>query len=337
MSEFRKDPLTGNWVIIAPERNLRPNQFEKREKFKHMGSPETCPFCPGNEGKTPPEVYSLRDASTLPDSPGWKIRVVPNKFPILNREAELRWVDKGFFQGISGFGYHEVIIESPEHFKTISDMELSDIERVFFTYQERLKDLKKDERVKYVIVFKNHGEEAGASISHPHSQLVALPLVPPDVENRIQNLREFYIKEGKCILCFMIEKEVKSGERVVAENEGFVAFTPFASGFPFELLIVPKVHSSSFVNLNKKERMLLAEIYREVLRRIDFVLENPCYNVIFHMSPFYGNHDEYYHWYLQIIPQITRLAGFEIGSGVIVNVVSPEQAADFLRRAEWKK
>lgn len=337
MSEFRRDLLTGNWVIIAPERNLRPHQFEKRKKFKHVGSPEVCPFCPGNERKTPPEVYSLRDASTLPDSPGWKIRVVPNKFPILARGAELRWVNKGFFQSISGFGYHEVIIESTYHFKTISDMETGEIERIFFTYQERLKDLKRDERIKYVVIFKNHGEEAGASISHPHSQLVALPLVPPDVENRIQNLRKFYINKEKCALCFIIEEEVKSGERVIAENKGFVAFAPFASRFPFELLLVPKVHSSSFVSLSKDERILLAKIYRDVIRRMDFVLEHPCYNVILHIPPFYGNHEEYYHWYIQIIPQLTRVAGFEVGSGIIVNVISPEQAADFLRRAEWKK
>ncbi len=337
MSEFRKNPVTGRWVIIAPERNLRPHQFGKREKFRHVGSPESCPFCPGNEKETPPEVYALRKPSTPPDSPGWEVRVVPNKYPILDRQAELRWFDRALFKRITGFGYHEVIIETTDHYKTIPEMEIEEIEKIFFTYQKRLNALRGDKRIKYVIIFKNHGEEAGASISHSHSQLLALPFVPPSVEKEIEVVKEFYLKEGNCALCLMLQEEMKGKERIVEKNEQFVAFIPFASDFPFEVWIAPRGHSSSFENLNKEGIRRLAEIYRNVLRRVDSVLERPCYNAVLHTAPFEGEHKEYFHWYLQIIPQITRIAGFEMGSGILVNVAPPEQAADFLRRAEWKK
>jgi len=337
MSEFRKNPVSGSWVIVAPERNLRPHDFAQRKKFQNLGSPETCPFCAGNESLTPPEVFALRPSHSPANTPGWEIRVVPNKFPILDKKEELIKGKTLFFERISGFGFHEVIIETPEHFKTVTRMSLDEVCKIFFTYLERIKHIKTDERIKYITIFKNHGEEAGASISHSHSQLMALPIIPPDKVQEMKNLRNYYTVRGKCLLCEIIKEELKKDERIVEKNDKFVAITPYASKFPYEVWIIPINHQSDFYEIKEGDIKDLAEIYRSILRKIETALDNPCFNMILHMRPFAKDGQEYFHWYIQVLPHLTRLAGLEWGSNIFVNITPPEKAAEILRRTQWRE
>ncbi len=337
MSELRKDPLSGRWVIIAPERGLRPIQFGRRSKFHHKGTPKECPFCPGNEGKTPNEIFAIRDILSPKNSPNWEIRVMPNKYPILRVEEKMVKSGEGIYDKMSGIGAHEIIIETPSHYETIPRMPLERVEKIIFTYRERIRDLKNDIRLKQILIFKNHGEEAGASLSHAHSQLIALPIIPKRIMEEMEGARKYYQFRERCPICDIVAQELEDGKRVVEENEGMVAIEPFSSRFPFEVWIIPKKHSPNFGDVNDKEVKQLAEIYQSILRKMDVALEEPCFNMILHTKPYIEEGSPYYHWHVQIIPQITRIAGFEWGSGIFVNTVPPEEAAEFLRKATWKK
>ena len=241
MPELRKDPIVGRWVIISTDRAKRPTDFA-RDAVKIKGG--FCPFCYGNEAKTPPEILAYRPSSNgntpQKDSPGWTVRVVPNKFPALGIEGNLNKQAEGMFDKMNGIGAHEVVIETPDHNATLASLSSKKIEDVLWAFRDRILDLKKDRRFKYILLFKNHGEAAGASLEHSHSQLIALPIVPIYVVEELQGAKQYYIYKERCVFCDAIRQEMDNGTRVVAENEDFLTLAPYAPRFPFETWILPK-------------------------------------------------------------------------------------------------
>lgn len=329
MPELRKDPISGRWVIISIERGKRPSDFGMRISPKKGGF---CAFCEGNEHTTPPEILAFRPDKGAPDTPGWTLRVVPNKFPALHVEGKENRVGEGIYDRMNGVGAHEVIIENPDHNLTLSSLPLKSVEDTLWAFHQRMTDLKQDDRFKYVLIFKNEGDEAGASLEHSHSQIIALPIIPHLVQEEIDQSRQYYGYKERCIFCDIIHQETSDKNRIISENEEFVALAPFAPRSPFETMILPKRHESSFL-LNKNFN-LLAGIIQKTLKQIDRVLEMPPYNLMVHTSPFHDETNNYYHWHIEIIPKLTKIAGFEWGSGFYINPTPPEEAAKFMREAE---
>jgi UDPglucose--hexose-1-phosphate uridylyltransferase len=329
--ELRKDPITGRWVIIATDRAKRPTDFV-REKVEIHGS-GFCPFCSGNEAKTPPEILAYRKDGGQRDTPGWSLRVVSNKFPALGIEGTLNRQGEGLYDKMNGIGAHEVIIETPDHSMTLASMPARAVEDVLWAFRDRILDLKKDRRFKYILIFKNHGEAAGASLEHTHSQLIALPVVPKRVREEVDNAKEYYNFKERCIFCDIIRQEVEDGVRTIAENKSFIALAPYAPRFPFEMWVVPKVHQSAFEESQKHAFEQLAVILKDMLTRLDRVLDSPAYNFIIHSSPIPEASNDYYHWHFEIMPKLTKVAGFEWGTGFYINPTPPEESAKFLREA----
>jgi UDPglucose--hexose-1-phosphate uridylyltransferase len=332
LPEFRRDPVIGRWVILSTDRIQRPSDFQKC--YSLLPALPLCPFCPGNEALTPPEILAYRTPGTLPDSPGWEIRVVPNKFPALRIEGDLDREGDGLYDRMNGVGAHEVIIETPDHKATIERLSQKHLEDLWWVYRDRILDLRKDLRLKTVLVFKNHGPAAGATLEHPHSQLIALPIVPTNVQAEVDGCRQHYRNKERCVYCDIIRHESRDRTRVVAENEDFLCVVPFAARFPFELLIVPKRHRSCYEDIERFEVEGLARLAADTLGRIDRVLGAPPFNLLLHTSPLREPTGDYYHWHIEIIPKLTQVAGFEWGAGFYINPVFPEEAAVFLREAE---
>lgn len=332
MPELRKDPITGRWVIISTDRGKRPMDF-LRDEVK-PGDAKNCPFCAGHESKTAPELLVYGRNGGAPNTPGWSIRVVPNKFPALKIEGELDREGEGLFDKMNGVGAHEVIIEAPEHTATISTIPERALEDVLWAYRDRMLDLKNDKRFRYVLIFKNHGEAAGATADHPHSQLIALPIVPRRVREEVDSAWHYYDEKERCIFCDIIRQEMDTGERVVAENEHFITMTPYASRFPFEMWLLPKVHGSSYENNQSTLYASLARMLKDVLMRMDAALDRPAFNFMIHTSPIGEEINDHYHWHVEIIPKLTKVAGFEWGTGFYINPTPPEEAARFLREAK---
>ncbi len=332
MPEFRRDPVVGRWVILSADRIQRPNDFEKC--YSLLPALPLCPFCPGNEAQTPSEILAYRTPGTLPDSPGWDIRVVPNKFPALRIEGDLRREGDGLYDRMNGVGAHEVIIETPDHKATFERMPQKHLEDLLWVYRDRILDLRKDLRLRSVLVFKNHGPAAGATLEHPHSQLIALPIVPINVEAEVEGSRRHYRNKERCVYCDIIRQESRDRTRIVEENEDFLCVVPFAARFPFELLILPKLHRSCYEDIERFEVEGLARLFADTLRRIDRVLGVPPFNFLMHTSPLREPTEDFYHWHIEIIPKLTQVAGFEWGAGFYINPVFPEEAAVFLREAE---
>ena len=329
MPELRKDPISGRWVIISIERGKRPSDFGMRVSPKKGGF---CAFCEGNEHTTPSEIMAFRPGSGQPNTPGWNLRIVPNKFPALNVVGELDRVGEGIFDKMNGVGAHEVIIECPDHNLTLSTMPIKYVEDVLWAFHQRMEDLKKDKRFKYILVFKNEGDDAGASLEHTHSQLIALPIVPQLVEEELFQAKQYHEYKERCIFCDIIHQETASKTRVISENDDFIAIAPFASRSPFETMILPKKHESSFAPNNNVNN--LAQILQRTLKQIDKVLDLPPYNFMIHTSPFKNEKNDYYHWHIEILPKLTKIAGFEWGSGFHINPMPPEEAAQFMRDAK---
>jgi UDPglucose--hexose-1-phosphate uridylyltransferase len=329
--ELRKDPITNRWVIISTDRAKRPTDFV-REKVTIRGS-GFCPFCPGNELKTPPEIIAYRPDGSSRNQPGWTLRVVPNKFPALGIEGILNRQGEGLYDKMSGIGAHEVIIETTDHQLILASMPVRRVEDVIWSYRDRILDLKKDRRFRYILIFKNHGEAAGASLEHTHSQLIALPVVPKRVREEVDSAREYYNFKERCVFCDILRQETEASIRVIAENSDFVALAPFAPRFPFETCILPKVHQSAFEESQKHEYENLARILKEMLMRLDKVLDSPAYNYIIHTSPLTETNNDHYHWHVEIMPKLTKVAGFEWGTGMYINPTPPEEATRFLREA----
>jgi len=331
MSELRKDPITGRWVIISTERLKRPSDF-RLERATTLGA-EDCPFCAGREDLTPPEVLAYRQNGAAANGPGWDLRVVPNKFPALMVEGSLEREAEGMFDRMNGIGAHEVIIETPDHGKTLASMSEAEIERVLWAYRERILDLKKDIRFRYILIFKNHGAAAGATLEHTHSQLIALPIVPDFVREEIDGARRHFAAKERCVFCDIIRQETAAGRRVILENAEVVALAPYAPRFPFETWLLPSRHGARFEEAPREEYEALARLLKSVLIRMDRALEAPAYNLIIHSSPFSEETTEYYHWHVELIPKLTKVAGFEWGTGFYINPTSPEEAARVLREA----
>lgn len=330
MPELRKDPIIGRWVIISTERGKRPSSFRSPGKKPADGF---CPLCPGNEDKTPPEVFAYRPPGSHPDTPGWSLRVVPNKFPALRIEGELDRRAEGIYDKMNGIGAHEVIIESPGHNDTLATISPSHLANVLLTYSSRINDLYKDRRFKFISVFRNQGEAAGASLAHPHSQIIALPIVPKRLMEEIEGAENHFHHKERCIYCDIIRQEREQGTRIISENRDFLSLAPFASRFPFETWILPRQHSSSFEEISEHLYGSLAEIFSETVRRLTATLEDPPYNIMLHTSPLGDKINDHYHWHFEIFPRLTRVAGFEWGSGFYINPTAPEEAAQFLREA----
>lgn len=331
MTELRRDPVIGRWVIISTERGKRPSDFGKEIE---TGVGKFCPFCPGNEDKTPPEILAYHDATREKNAPGWWVRVVPNKFPALQIEGSLNRQGEGMYDKMNGVGAHEVVIETSDHAVDFPDLQDKRAEDVIWAFRDRIMDLKKDPRFEYILVFKNKGAAAGASLSHPHSQLIATPVVPKHVRELVNGAKNYFEYKERCVFCDMIKQEITTGQRVVTENDDFVAFVPFAARFPFEVWILPKVHDSDFEDLQKHEVVNLSRLLQGVLRRMKEVLDNPPYNFIILNSPLRESKLPHYHWHLEIMPKLTKVAGFEWGSGFYINPTPPEESAKFLREAE---
>ncbi len=328
--ELRKDPIVGRWVIIAPDRARRP--VAAGAETAPAAGP--CPFCEGQEVHTPHEILAYRADGTRPDEGGWRVRVVPNKFPALQVEGDLNKRGEGVYDKMSGVGAHEVIIECPRHETTLTALSEENVREVLWIYRDRLLDLKKDPRLVYGLVFKNVGAAAGASLEHTHSQLIVTPIVPINVWEEMTGALEFFNYRGRCIWCDIIHQELAAGQRVVLDTPRFVCLAPFASRFPFETWIIPKLHNSHFENIHKPEVDELGTVLRAVLRKIEAALGRPAYNYVIHTAPFDTQALPHYHWHLEIIPRLTRVAGFEWGTGFYINSVPPEQAAAFLREAQ---
>lgn len=332
MPELRKDPIVGRWVIVATERGKRSNDYHPAGAAPGVEQ-RFCPFCPGNEDKTPPEILAYRPEGSKPNTPGWNVRVIANKFPALRIEGGLNREGEGIYDKMNGVGAHEVIIENPDHKQTLATLTDKQVEEVLWSFRDRILDLKKDKRFRFVLLFKNHGAAAGATVEHSHSQLIALPIVPRNVIEELDGAKAYYNYKERCIFCDIIKQEQASKVRLVSENDHFICIAPYAARFPFETWILPKTHDPYFEDSQKYEFEALSRILGDILKRQNKALNNPPYNFIIHSAPFnHAYHDEdYYHWHLEIMPRLTHLAGFERGTGFYINPTPPEEAAKFLR------
>jgi UDPglucose--hexose-1-phosphate uridylyltransferase len=329
MPELRKDPIIDRWVIISTERGKRPVFFTEETSPSKVSM---CPLCSGNENMTPPEVFAIRPDGSPPNSPNWTLRVVPNKFPALRIEGDLNKEGVGLYDRMNGIGAHEVIVETPVHGQTLSNMDVHGIQNVLIAYRERVLDLTKDRRFKYIMIFKNHGSVAGASLDHSHSQLIALPIVPRRVLEEINGGLAYYKYKDRCIFCDIITQEKEDNVRIVFENARVIALSPYASRFPFEVWILPKEHEPYFISSNRDDNYFsAAEVLSVVLKRYDKVLNSPPYNYMIHTTPFGDGATPHYHWHMEVIPRLTKMAGFEWGTGFYINPTPPEEATVYLR------
>lgn len=336
MPQLRKDPIIGRWVIISTERGKRPNDFGKT----YSGPPDKdCPFCEGKEAQTPPEIYAVRPQGTLPDSKGWKVRVVPSIAPFLDNQGELWKKGIGLYDLIAAYGSHEVVVETPNHIANMADLEEGQIEDVLTTYVKRIEALKKDKKIKYVLVFKNYGWQAGGGrVQHSRSQIIATPVNLKRVKEELEGSKKYYAYHERCVYCDIVREELDLKERIVLDIDGILAVVPFASRFPFEVWILPKKHSADFHRIDSQEKNSLAKVMKEVLDRIKRLLNDPPYNYVIHTAPFRRAHkgywttiDEDYHWHIEVIPRLTEVAGFEWGTGFYICPTPPEEAAKYLR------
>ena len=342
-SQYRYDILQRRWVIIATERGKRPQDFALMREAEEDNdqSKMFCPFCPGHEDKTPPEISAVRDPGSKANTSGWKVRVVPNKFPALRIEGSPEREAEGIYDRISGLGAHEVIIETPEHNQKMSDREVEHIALTLQVYRERLSDLMQDSRLKYMLIFKNSGAAAGASLSHPHSQIIATTVTPRTVALELNACREHHQVKERCLVCDIIKQETATRDRLIAIDDRFIAFCPYASRFPFEVCIAPRFHQHDYSRTSFEDLRGLAIILRDVLSRLRAALSDPPFNFILHTSPnanvhprraHYWDTIEFdFHWHFELFPQLTRVAGFEWGTGFYINPTMPEDAARYLR------
>jgi UDPglucose--hexose-1-phosphate uridylyltransferase len=344
MPELRHDPIQRQWVIIASERARRPSEFEVTVMQQ---SAEFCPFCPCNEDKTPPEIAAVRDGFSAPNSPGWSVRVVANKYPALRIEGDLDRAAEGLYDRMNGIGAHEIVIETPDHTKHMADLPPAHLATVLRTYRERLVDLMRDTRFLYIALFRNYGESAGATLAHPHSQLIAMPILPRVVEIELSSARDHYQARERCLFCDIIRQEREAGTRIVVDNGKYVVFAPYASRSPFELFLAPVHHQHDYCQINDTDTETLAETIAETLYRLRAALNDPPFNFVVHLSPNLKSRSillqdfpylaDAYHWHIEIVPRLTKSAGFEWGTGFHINPTPPELAADYLRRIKFPK
>ncbi|MGH8459108.1 MAG: galactose-1-phosphate uridylyltransferase [Nevskiales bacterium] len=332
MPELRQNRFTKEWVIIATERAKRPDQMIAKRDVKPLDKySANCPFCPGNEAQAPPEV------ARHPADGAWQVRVVPNKFAALSREGQpVRTIHRSR-RSINGVGIHEVIAETPDHSSTLALLPEAHVAEVVRMYKDRFQSAHCDPRVAHVILFKNHGSQAGASLEHPHSQMIATPVISSQVRMRMHEAMRHYDEFGECGFCQVIEEELEEKTRIVLASEYFVVMEPYASGSPFATHIYPRFHMATFGEINDAEVLDLGRVLKTVLAKLYWGLENPDFNFTIRTAPPETAGEKHYHWYISLIPRLTKVAGFELGSGMFINVVLPESAAEFLRNVDVSK
>lgn len=329
MPELRQNFMTKEWVVIATDRAKRPDQMVvKREHKPPVSFSPNCPFCPGNENMTPPEILRLYDGNS------WKARVVPNKFAALSPDAKPERIIHRSRRRMGGFGEHDVIVETPDHSLAMAMMPDSQVSDILRIYKTRYDQLSLDPRIAQVTIFKNHGADAGTSLEHPHSQMIATPVISYQVRQRFQEAMQHFDDFGCCMFCQIIEEELEEQKRVVLTSEHFVAVELFASPAPFCTHIYPRRHMASFGDISSKEIVDLGRVLRTVLAKLYVGLENPDFNFTVRTAPAECVGVRYFHWYMSVIPRLTRTAGFELGSGMFINTVIPEEAAEFLRNVK---
>jgi UDPglucose--hexose-1-phosphate uridylyltransferase len=328
--ELRRDRLTGEWVIFAPQRLERPTDASLRLERVPATSVDDCPFCPGNEELTPPEVLSLRDDGA-PRS-DWKLRVVPSKYLALDPELEFRELaGPKLGPAMAGHGRHEIVVETPLHEADLADLSSEQLALVLGTYRRRSELMLSEAQTQYVSIFRNRGPRAGASRSHPHSQLLALPVLPAMVRQRQSLAQEHHAREAECVVCRVVRDELQAGSRVIAKTARYVAFVPYAARFPFEIWLAPRVHQPAFVSCSAGDLEDLAELLRGVLVGMTQQLRRPDYNLLIHSAAKGWETRPELCWWMQIIPRLGPIAGLELATGVHQNVVLPEEAARRLR------
>jgi UDPglucose--hexose-1-phosphate uridylyltransferase len=333
---LRWDIATNDWVIFAPSRALRPQEFTHHHSAGDSASSDAhfrpdCPFCPGNEKLTPTEISAIRDTGQR-DSPGWKVRVIPNKFPALRIEEDHRRVQNGaLFRSMGGCGAHEVIIDSPDHNTPLALQPVDQIVLILRMMQERYNDLMRDSRFQTIVIFKNHGLKAGTSLAHPHCQLIATPVTPRSIRYKLATAAQYFDETGDCLYCSMLARELEDGVRILDQNAHFVALLPYASHVPFEIMLLPRLRQSSFRWVDPSFLRPLAEILKSVLLRLHIGLDDPDFNLTIDTAPRGDEDAQYFMWHIAILPRITTTAGFELGSGMSINTVLPEAATDYLR------
>jgi UDPglucose--hexose-1-phosphate uridylyltransferase len=331
MPELRQNQFTKEWVIIATERAKRPEELVVKRVAKDIPTYSAkCPFCPGNESQTPPQVLRFPPSEAAP----WQVRIFPNKFAALSRDADPRRSFERSHRKIQGFGVHDVIVETPDHSLAMANMPETTIAAILQAYKTRYDELSLDPRIAHITIFKNHGADAGTSLEHPHSQLIATPVISSQVRQRFQEALRHWDDYGDCMFCEMIREEMFQRTRVVAVSQHFVALEYFASATPFSTYIYPLRHMASFGDITAEEVNDLARLMKTVLAKLYVGLNNPDFNYVIRSAPAESAGVKYYHWYVSVIPRLTRVAGFELGSGMFINTVLPEAAAEFLRNVK---
>ena len=328
MPEFRKNLITGHCTIISTERAKRPHQSLSGSSSE---ASEPCPFCPGNEAQTPREVFAYRAPGTQADAPGWTVRVVPNKYPAVRNEDAAIIHSDALCERRRAVGVHEVIIEVPEHLAEMAQFSHPQIAAVLRAYRERMLALREDRRWRCILIYKNQGASAGATLEHAHSQLIALPEIPPAMARELSGALDYFSATGRCGCCDIVQREISERQRLIAESERFAVFCPDAARFPYEIWILPKWHAAYFENCGDDEYDELSGCLKRSLTSLDRALHNPALNYVIHSNSFGERASNYYHWHLELLPKVTQVAGFEWGSGSFMNPVAPEDAARVLR------
>jgi len=343
MPELRKDPIIGRWVIIATDRAKRPSDFIVKDKKETPTKSKKCPFCEGNESLTPPEIFAIREKDTKPNTPGWKVRVIPSIAPFLVQKGDLDRHGKGMYDLMNGIGAHEIIIATPYHDPGTFMKDLSQIEKLNDALMARIRELKKDDRLKYALIFKNHGNITGGSnIRHQHLQLIATPVTPKRAKEELAGAKHYFDYKDRCVFCDMLRQEMDEKKRVVLEEDGFISINPYCSRFPFETWILPKKHSCDFDSMTKDDIANFSKIFQTTMKMLAETLGNFPYNIILHTAPFrrrkrkgyWETIENDYHWHIEIMPRLTQVAGFEWGSGFYINPVAPESACNYLLKKD---
>ena len=329
MSELRRNPITGSWVVIAPGRSRRPEDFAPQPVGALDG--DMCPFCEGQEAIAGHELLAWRPGGGIADGPGWRVRVVANREPALRVEGTVG-EDRGtLFQSWGGLGAHEVVIESADHRARLATMGEEEVFRILWAWRERLRDLRRDGRLKSFIIVKNVGAAAGATLDHPHSQILAMPFPSHSIELETTGAAAYHLRHSRCVYCDLVAEEIADGRRVVASDDGALAVAPYASRVPFEVWVIPRVHTASFDEAGDNSLRAVAARLRDVMSRLEATLVQPAHTVLLHTTPVGESHRASYHWHVEIVPRLTPVSGLAWDGGVAINTVPPEEAAEVLR------
>jgi UDPglucose--hexose-1-phosphate uridylyltransferase len=337
MHELRKDPLLSRWVAVL-EGSKGPENYEALRK--RIEESRACPLCKGNEVETAPEVAAFRPEGSGADTPGWSVRAVRSAAPVLEDDGDLGRKGVGMYDKMNSFGVHEIIVESPEHGTPPEDMGEEQMKRVIRMQVMRISEIEKNEKIKYVLVSKNSGMLAGSANPHPHSLIVAMPIIPMRIKAELDGAKEYYAYKERCIFCDIIDEEIRAEKRVIMLSERFIAFCPYASKFPFEFWIMPRRHNCSFRGISAEEVEDLGSLMTSLFRKMRSVLGDPSYSYVVHTAPnmiprknLWHTLGEDFHWHIEVVPRLLRSSGFEWGSGFYVITTSPEEAARFIREA----